>query len=320
MLISVLPPLEDDLLIRLFHKAARHQWTSADFDWDEPVAFDERQRRAIARLLTPVYLGEQTAMLGAASVMPEVARARQTSAQVYLASFIMDEARHFEALTRLYAHLGHDPVSLREMPEMLRYHHRLRQGDKVDWVWGILISDIFAKHFYNIFAERFPEALFGRMSQKIIVDEGRHQAFAEEYLRRALPALDDDRRRALLRMRDELLQIMQNMYAHLRDDTEALAIDGRRFFEDLSADIDRHIRNVGLLDGARDGEGDGEGGSAPAGRRYWASALPRRREGAEAEGEPDRCTGGLLASCADCFLALLCRSRLVRQAVLATAR
>src|SRR5690242_19134256 len=67
---------------------------------------------------------------------------RETTSQLYLASFIMDEARHFETLTRLYQVLGHEPLGVRGMPELMRYFHRLRQGDRLDWVWGILISDV----------------------------------------------------------------------------------------------------------------------------------------------------------------------------------
>ena len=146
----IFPDLDDDLLLHLFHKGARAQWTSRDLDFGPPLQLDARQRGALARLLTPVYFGEQTAMAGASGVLPQLMRARETSAQLYLASFIMDEARHFEALTQLYRALGHDPLGLRDIPELLLYHHRLRQGDRADWVWGILISDVIGKHFYRV--------------------------------------------------------------------------------------------------------------------------------------------------------------------------
>src|SRR5262249_38267904 len=67
------PDIEEDLLLNLFHKGARVQWTSEDLDWAPPLRFDDRQREALARLLTPVYFGEQTAMLGASAILPEVA-------------------------------------------------------------------------------------------------------------------------------------------------------------------------------------------------------------------------------------------------------
>src|SRR5438552_12143445 len=190
----VFADLSDDLLLNLFYKGARAQWTSRDLAWSTQTKLTERQRVSLARLLTPVYFGEQTAMAGASSIRPKVMAAGETTAQLYLASFIMDEARHFETLTRLYKALGHDPMGIRQMPELLRYHHRIRQGDRADWVWGILFSDVIAKHFYRSFGVAQADPLFGAMSQRILLDESRHLAFADHYLRRNVPRMSPARR------------------------------------------------------------------------------------------------------------------------------
>ena len=185
------PKLDDnDLFLRLFHKGIKAQWSVEDVTWDDPLQFDSQQARSLARLLSPVYLGEQSAMIGASVALPQMAMAGQTSAQLYLSSFLMDEARHFEVLTRLYTRLESEPLQIRELPTMLRYHNRLRQGDRIDWVWGILISDIFAKNFYQQFSRSQPEALFGKLSLRILQDESRHQAFAENYLKQMIPQRD----------------------------------------------------------------------------------------------------------------------------------
>src|ERR1700682_6375656 len=167
----VFPDLSDDLLLNLFHKGAKAQWTSRDLDWTSPTALSPRQRLALARLLTPVYFGEQTAMAGASGILPKVMAAGESTAQLYLASFIMDEARRFETLTRLYRALGHDPLGLREVPALLRYHARTRQGDRADWVWGILFSDVIAKHFYRAFGvnQAPPDPVFGNLSSRILL-------------------------------------------------------------------------------------------------------------------------------------------------------
>src|SRR5438067_5087098 len=184
----IFPDLTEDLLLNLFHKGAQAQWTSRNIDWTGPIRLSERKRLALARLLTPVYFGEQTAMAGASSILPSVMAAGEATAQLYIASFIMDEARHFETLTRLYRTLGHDPLGIRDMPELLRYYHRLRQGDRVDWVWGILISDIIGKHFYRELGPKqaAPDPFFGGLTTRILKDESRHLAFAEHYLKRNL--------------------------------------------------------------------------------------------------------------------------------------
>jgi len=295
--VRIFPDLEEDLLLNLFHKAAKIQWTSRDLDWGQSLQMTRRQNQALARMLTPVYLGEQTAMVGAAHVLPQLMEAGETTAQIYLASFIMDEARHFEALTRLYRKLEHHPVGLRELPEMLRYHHRLRTGDRVDWVWGILISDLFAKLFYQWFAEAQSEGLFGRMSARILVDESRHQAFAEHYLRRNVPKMDLPRRRALVDMRDELFRIMRAMEGRLRGDCEALGFDGNGFLSRLWAELESFSRRIGLADGSPPGgapEVEPPGGTEEAAE----SAQPRTTLHLGSITLP-RCFG--------CVLTLLCR-------------
>jgi P-aminobenzoate N-oxygenase AurF len=253
----LLPDLEDDMLLNLFHKGAKVQWTSRDLDWAPPMRLTDRQREALARLLTPVYFGEQTAMLGASGILPQVAGAGETSAQLYLTSFVMDEARHFEALTRLYRKLGHDPMGLRQMPELLRYHHRIRQGDRADWVWGILFSDVIAKHFYRSFGVAQADPLFGAMSQRILLDESRHLAFADHYLRRNVPHMEPARRRALLDMRDDLFRLLRSMTERVRTDAAAFGVDADDYLARVWADVEASGRRIGL-------EGGDGGGEPPA--------------------------------------------------------
>lgn len=285
----VFPDLSEDLLVQLFHKGARTQWTSQDLDFGPPLKLDEQQRLALARLLTPVYFGEQTAMAGASGILPQLMRARETSAQLYLASFIMDEARHFEALTRLYRALGHDPLGLRDMPELLQYHHRLRQGDRADWVWGILISDVIAKHFYRAFGLAQPDPLWSGLSKRILVDESRHLAFAEHYLRRNVVRMEPERRHALLGMRDDLFRLLETMTERVRADAATLEVDADDYLRRVWTDIEAFAVRTGLT-----------GSDPPAG----PSSGPRA---------PDTTTrfSMSVSTCFGCLLTLICGRRLV---------
>jgi hypothetical protein len=310
-MIKIYPDLdEQDLFIRLFHKGVKAQWTVEDVDWEAPLHFSDRQCLGLARLLTPVYLGEQSAMIGASVTLPQMATAGETSSQIYLASFLMDEARHFEALTTLYRRLQYNPVTIREMPEMLRYHNRLRRGDRVDWVWGILISDIFAKNFYQMFAKSQPEALFGKLSARILVDESRHQAFAENYLKRALPLLPPERLDVLRSMRDELLQIMDSMYFRLRDDANAIGIDGGEFLDHLRDEISQKARRIGL--DSPDEDGDAPNPERGERVRRLVRGVGRALNATQESFKALRPTGE--RSCNTCFMALLCKSPLVARA------
>ena len=259
----VFPDLEEDLLLNLFHKGAKVQWTSEDLDWSPPLLLTGRQRQALARLLTPVYFGEQTAMVGASTILPQLMAAGETTAQLYLTSFMMDEARHFEALTRLFRKLEHDPVGLREIPELLRYHHRIRRGDRADWVWGILFSDVIAKHFYRSFGSAQADPLFGAMSQKILLDESRHLAFADHYLRRNVARMDAARRRLLLDMRDDLFRLLASMTERVRGDAAEFEVDADDYLARVWADVETFGRRIGLPDRGGDGPPPGTGPGEP---------------------------------------------------------
>ena len=264
----------NELIMRLFYKAVANQWSAEDIDWAAPVGLTPRQAVALTNIITPVYLGEQSAMNGAAMVLPSVISAGETSAQLYLSTFLLDEGRHFDVLTRLYEHLGNEPVALRRMPEMLRYHHRLSQGDRIDWLWGILISDLFAREFYLTFSTVQPGALFGRLSKQILQDESRHQAFAHTYLKHAIPLLSDARRLALVEMKDELLEIMEKMNRRLAPDAEAMGIDGADMIRDLTANIEVHAAAIGLGGTGRGAPPrDGSGGR----RQNWPIRLQKMR-------------------------------------------
>ena len=290
----VFPDLTDDLLLNLYHKGAEAQWTSRSLDWSVPIRLSDRQRLALARMLTPVYFGEQTAMAGASSILPSVMAAGETTAQLYLASFIMDEARHFETLTRLYQALGYRPLGAREMPELLRYFHRLREGDRVDWVWGILISDVVSKHFYRGLGpgQASPDPFFSGLTTRILKDESRHLAFAEHYLKRNVPRLVDGRRRALLAMRDDLMRLLEGMGERLREDALAFDVDIDVYLEAVAGEIESVASRVGLVEGR---------GGPPRQGQQTIEAPPPTLPG---EGQD------VVARCFGCLLTLLCHQRL----------
>lgn len=245
--IRIRPRLNDHRYLRLFHIGAKHNWTAQEVDWSLPTGLDRRGALALSRLISPIYLGEQSAMLGGARALLAFAESGESNPQLYMASFIMDEARHLESITRLYDLLGHDPIRIRELPEMLQYHHRMRLGaTPLHWAMGILVSDIFARKFYGAFARTKGSFLFGKLSTSIVVDEGRHQAFAEHYLSDHLPHADPALRQELFDIKEDLLRIVGRMGVKLRDDAEALGIEGAELFEAFSEEVQERSHHVGI--------------------------------------------------------------------------
>lgn len=250
---TVWPDMGDERSLSLFHKGVRGQWAADTFDWSQDVGMDKFEKTSLARLLTPVYVGEETALAGASAVILKLFGTSTNAPQrLFLASFALDEARHFEILTRLYNKVERRPLEIRELKQMLRYHAALlRAKHPVPWMWGILVSDLFAKHFYGTFYRTFPETLFGELSGRILVDESRHQAFAEHFLKTA--GMDRDMRKALLEMRDELLGLMEQMYDHLKSDIDTFGFDAEAFFSRLTHDIETKITRLGLYNGKDEG-------------------------------------------------------------------
>src|SRR5947207_12908026 len=80
----VFPDLSDDLLLNLFYKGARAQWTSRDLDWSNETRLTDRQRLTLARPLTPAYFADQPAMDGAGPILPIVMAAGDTPAHLSL--------------------------------------------------------------------------------------------------------------------------------------------------------------------------------------------------------------------------------------------
>lgn len=247
-MIHVDPAMDDEEFLKLFEKGINAQWGTDQIDWGQVENISPHQKEALGQLITPVYLGEQTAMLGIAAVMPMILTSGAAEPALYLSSMGLDEARHFRNLNHLYRVLAVDPLPSRRLPEMWRYHARLLQKhDPVQWVFGILISDLFAKTFYGGFAQRFPDAVVGRLSRRTLQDEARHQAFSDRYLNRMLPTMDDDAKKELLVLRDDLFRIMEKLGQRLRGPMETLEWSPEAFLAELWDDTERWVKRLGLV-------------------------------------------------------------------------
>ncbi len=246
IVIRVFPHIENAKLMSLYHKGVEGQWSAAQLDWEHPLGLDRQAQQALGHVLTPVYLGEQTAMVGASSVIPQFFAARQTEAQLYLATFLLDEARHFEILTQFYHKMNQRPLEVRDLKEIFRYQARLfKSQDRIEWLWGILLSDIFARHFYNTLKTLHPGSLFAHIASRIVRDEVRHLAFAELFLGKVLQQ-QPERSPSFLKMRDDLLGLMSAMSRGLKDQCATIGLDGVLLIATVADDIEKKARRLHL--------------------------------------------------------------------------
>lgn len=246
-MLRVHPELTDDRLLQLFEKGIDKQWPSALLDWTQEERWSGKDLDALAAMLTPVYLGEQTAMMGVSAVLPRLMLQHDPEAALYLSSMGLDEARHFRNLSRFFTHSGVKPWPTRKLPEMWRYHTRLlKSGDPIDWLWGILISDLFARLFYGRLADQYPDHLIGRLARRTLVDEARHQAFADLYLSPRLESQTDERREELFDLRDDLFRTMEALTHRLEGPLGDLGWSGAEFLQELWTDTEVWAEKIHL--------------------------------------------------------------------------
>ncbi|MBE3556264.1 MAG: ferritin-like domain-containing protein [Firmicutes bacterium] len=242
----------DPQTMQLYNKGIAGQWQPATvIDWNAPSGLDGIEARALGRLITPVYLGEQVAMSGVATVLPQYLQEGEAPEELYLSTMGLDEARHFEALNRLYRTMKVDPIPMHRFPEMFQFHHRLLEvQDKSEWLYGILICDILAKQFYGWIAKSLDGHPAGDLAAHILVDEGRHQAFSVHTLGKAIEKKGDELTPRMLAMRDDLLDMMKKMYVRMKDDVETLGIDPDAFFGTIEDDLERKNKRIGIVKAA----------------------------------------------------------------------
>jgi hypothetical protein len=250
--IRVFPNIDNTQLMELFRKGVEGQWSASQLQWDQPLLLDRQEKEAFAHVLTPVYLGEQAAMIGASSVIPQFFAAHQTEAQLYLATFLLDEARHFETLTRFYHKIEQRPLEVRDLKVMFRYQARLFQSrDKVEWLWGILVSDILARHFYSILVKAHPGSLFAHIGKRIVTDEARHLAFAELYLKAALQG-KPELKPVFLKMREELIRLIREIYAGVKEKAIIIGLDETELFDRVTQDVERKVQRLQMVESDQD--------------------------------------------------------------------
>lgn len=179
----VLPRLDKKRHLSLWHKALRSQWSAEDMSWQAPQRITSgRLKDQLARVLTPILMGEQAALYSVSALIPILGHHSQVESQLYLTTWAVDEARHTELFTRFYGRLDREPLSIRRLPSAYLFQSQINAKKPGEWLAGVLVSEVAAKAFMEELRRLDLDPVLSEISDGILQDEARHLAFNHVYL------------------------------------------------------------------------------------------------------------------------------------------
>lgn len=211
---KVLPELKKRRHLSIWHKALRAQWSAEDLNWGAPQRLtSDASKSSLARILTPILMGEQSALYSVSALIPILGQNSEVESQFYLTTWAVDEARHTELFARFYERIGKEPLPIRRFPSGYLFQSTIVSNEPAEWLAGVLVSECLAKIAVEEFKRLDVDPVLSEISRGIIEDEARHLAFNHIYL--------EDRFNDLYRKNatdgktfsDHLKQRMQNVLA-----------------------------------------------------------------------------------------------------------
>lgn len=169
--------------MKIWHKALRSQWSAADLNWDLPQRMTSGHLKdQLARVLTPVLMGEQAAFYSVSHLIPILGERSEVEGQLYLSTWAVDEGRHTELFTRFYRRLDREPMSIRRFPAGYMFQTAIASDEPGEWLAGVLVSEVAAKHIMEEFRRLDLDPVLSEISDGILIDEARHLGFNHIYL------------------------------------------------------------------------------------------------------------------------------------------
>jgi len=241
---KVLPRLKKPRHLALWHKALRSQWSAEDVNWDKPQRMTSGSTKdGLARVLTPVLMGEQSALYSVSALIPILGHRSEVESQFYLTTWAVDEARHTELFTRFYERLDREPLPIRRFPSGYLFQSQINSTDPDEWLAGVLVSEVAAKLLMEEFIRLDLDPVLSDIAEGILQDEARHLAFnhvymedlfAEHFRGEAETALEQGER--VHSQLEKVLTFVPPMFEQLRNDLEAIGIDREKLYTKLAAE------------------------------------------------------------------------------------
>jgi hypothetical protein len=262
---KVMPNLSNERQLRLWHKALRSQWSAEDMRWDLPVRLRSRRlKEGLGRLLTPVLMGEQSALYSVSAQIPTLGHRSEVEAQFYLTTWAVDEARHTELFARYFQRIDEQPLSIRKFPAGYLFQSQITAKDTSEWLSGVLVSEVLATLVMKELRRVDVDPVLSDIANGILEDEARHLGFNHLYLEdrftevftedRAEGTAHSDRLHARIR---NVLDHVPPMLEPLEEDLVEIGMDWRAIYAELCEEVverlDRSVdRGQKVAEGARE--------------------------------------------------------------------
>jgi TusA-related sulfurtransferase len=240
----------------LYDQATAQQWdASTDIAWHELPELPSHVERAVVQIMTHLAENEYAALYVPSKFIPRI-HPHFTEVVMFLATQVVDEARHIEAFTkRALASGGELGLSAAITQRSLKSLLDQEDFSQASFLLSVLGEGAFLE--YLSFIERYaPDPVTADVVRRARADESRHVAFGVEHARLFL-ASDPDRAGVLRRAvehRAEFLAQTAGVTPHVEEALVILAAggtspgalpDGVRAVRELHQTM--HQRRVGRL-------------------------------------------------------------------------
>jgi 1,2-phenylacetyl-CoA epoxidase catalytic subunit len=222
-----------------------HLAATADTLLDSSV-FDDRERDRLITTLCNYCTGETAALEGASGL---VRLAPNHNSKIFMATQVVDEARHLEVFLRRLADLGVDDpeaeIEKRANPALLEFKDALLDlVDNDDWSSAVFAQNVILETMeYTVFRAHAENAdpVTAEVLRGVISDERRHLGFGETHIGRGLGDGSADRAR-LQELRGHFESLVLRVFEDALDDV-AIPRDER---PELGRDYLQTIERLGM--------------------------------------------------------------------------
>jgi TusA-related sulfurtransferase len=214
----------------LYDQATAQQWdASTDIAWEALPSLPIHLERAVCQIMTHLAENEYAALYVPSKFIPRI-HPHFTEVVLFLATQVVDEARHIEAFTkRALAGGGGLQRSTARTQSSLKSLLDQEDFSQASFLLSVLGEGAFLE--YLAFVERFaPDPVTADIVRRARVDEARHVAFGVEHARHYLAA-DPDRAsvlRAAVERRAAFLSDASAGSPHVEEALVVLAAGGLR--------------------------------------------------------------------------------------------